>query len=612
MRFYKPGQTQYQSQFAPLDLNFIQKIGAAKDAESYAVDDMLDKADQLQIEAGMFSKKDEVDKYNQWLKSNIATTRDKLLNQEITEQEAARNISKINSVLANSDAVKFFNVDRELSKQIRANMAAGKYNQGISTNFNYLDPNNPQITPMSYTEGLDALARAGNIQVPGDFVKDHKEWYDNINTTQLEGVLKASGYNIINDSKIGPILVDGKGQKVTRGRFREALKPLAENYAKDNFANTSLGSVDYMRKTGKTQEDYTNRLLDSYSGYFKLDEDTRDYNYRPLGDGSGKNTKPEMPPRSVGVVGSTQDFGVSMPDMMDSWGIDALNNWKNKYKDNFDFTKIDVKGTPENDYFTKKQPSSRDVPFSSDSPMARAYQPNEIQDPQFKKLFTNFVSNSKKWDHNLAGVNGEFEIPQGTLLSMYGDFARNMSEFKKDVIKTGNTAQPITPANRPDIWADYVGVDEKSATVGNVLTQAINNGAAIYSQKDNKVLTPEETKALYDLEAKTPLSGIQEYTPENVLSFMTGDDNFTGGVGFATSDGKYIVNKVTSDYTESTINNLYKNGKLNTNQWLDLGVYNFKYKIDKNNKVHLKSSNNKELELNSITEALKVIKDAAR
>jgi hypothetical protein len=610
MRFFKPSATEYQSQFSPLNLDFMQKNLAQKEANDVVAEDLLDKTSQLQVEGGMVSDPNEVKKYNDWIQTNTANIREKFAAGDMDAKEASRNLAKIVQIYNTNEDIKFFNTDQKLSALTRQRIAEGKANNAISSNISYLN-GNLQTEAISSKSGLDALARAHNLTNPSsmydkeNYLEQFRDMKARVSSTSFAG-------NPSLDFSTGvPLIMNTDGKTVNSQLTREMVREIAAQMAPQEINNAATPWVQYNQNKYKgnyNEANFVDDFENAFTGY--VDTYTSDVNKhfsQVSGSGSEKTTTPPPPPRSVAAAGSTQDYGVNLVDMMDSKGIDVLNNFIFDYNKTFDFTKIDVKGTPENDYFTKKQPSSMDAPFSSDSPLASAYQPVDITDPQFKKLFTNFVTNSTKWKHNLAGVNGEFEIPQGTLLPMYGDFARNMVEFKKDVIKTGNTATPITSDTNPQIWSDYVGVDKGAATVGNVITQAINNGAAIYSQKDNRILTPEETTALYDEQSKTPLSGIQEYSPENVLSFMTGDDNFTGGIGFATSKGKYVVNKVTATDTEAMINRLYKNGKLNTNQWLDLGYGGAKYKIDKDNKVYLKSQNNKVLEYPRVAEMLQNI-----
>jgi hypothetical protein len=286
MRFYKPGKTEYQSQFAPLDLNFIQKIGAAKDTQSYAVDDLLNKADQLQIDAGMFSKQEEVDKYNQWLKENVTATRDRLLNQEITEEEAARNISKINSVLTNSKAVKFFDADKKLTAEIRAGMVAGKYNQGISTNFNYLDPNNPQITPISYTEGLDALAKAGNIKTPtGIYDKENYQhqmdkFVGDATSDQWDNAPKEY------DKITGVPMIKVGDHKYTKEELTDSkVREWARNVWEQENRNKNTPFMQYQNRLfGIQGQEYTQKQFEddaakAYSGYYtrEITQDNSSY-----------------------------------------------------------------------------------------------------------------------------------------------------------------------------------------------------------------------------------------------------------------------------------------------------------------------------------------------
>lgn len=560
MRFYKPGQTEYQSQFAPLDLNFIQKIGAAKDTQSYEVDDLLDKADQLKIDAGMFSKKEEVDKYNQWLKENVTSTRDKLLNQEITEEEAARNISKINSVLTNSEAVNFFNADKKLTAELRAGIVAGKYNKGISTNFNYLDPNNPQITPISYTEGLDALAKAGNIQVPGDFLKEHKDWYDNINTTQLGNIIASNKYKFISDPKLGLILADQNGIRVTRGQFKEALRPYAKSYAKENFQNTSIGSVDYMRRLGKTEEDYENRLLDSYSGYFSLDEDTRNTTYRPLGDGSDKTTKP--------TPGGAAYAAAATPTPR---GIKNAKTFKSRMTSFLSSTPVVI--NPETGQTMSPEEIKQLKTYGIPVPQAENVNTTNMSSDD-KKLMSHYFKlkanqTGNKYFEQLAGdiINGR-NVDFLKSDSFYAKLKKSKfskKEFMDDItnpeflsrmelvdIRNNNVVEDLN-YNAEEVYNE-TGIRNSANTPANLedfLASALATQSKIYDVETGEIIQPGKIKEKFkDMDTATRAStrvGVTLYRPENNFAVSIGDgDNWAnayqvniGGSPFVVQTGRH-------------------------------------------------------------------------
>jgi len=488
MRFYKPGQTQYQSQFAPLDLNFIQKIGAAKDAESYAVDDMLDKADQLQIEAGMFSKKDEVDKYNQWLKSNVATTRDKLLNQEITEQEAARNISKINSVLANSDAVKFFNADKKLSEQLRANMASGKYNQGLSTNFNYLDPNNPQITTMSYKEGLDALARAGNIQTPTSM-------YDKENYASQFNDLKASvaGTSFAGNPKLDfstgvPLIMSTDGKSVDTELTRKMVEEIGLKMAPQELRNSATPWVQYNKiKYGNNynEQQFAKDFADAYTGYYKSSIKDFDKKFSQVsGSGSGNKDKQEgrIPARPASQNEAEVGFSPS-----------SFYNMKASTSPNM----IGGLGTTVAPGAVKKE----------------ALQVYELPS-NMQEVVKDYIKDNPKWKKVAEDPNKKYS----GLDKLYEEIEKSgiLDSHKKQQIKSQSTMTYIKPGDKD--WENLFRGGNSTNTLDGMTNTPLDT--EWYDVQSGKKFTIPQLIENASEGGKTRINGIGEYGAENNMNYF--------------------------------------------------------------------------------------------
>lgn len=531
MRFYKPGQTQYQSQFAPLDLNFIQKIGAAKDAESYGVDDMLDKADQLQIDAGMFSKKDEVDKYNQWLKSNVATTRDKLLNQEITEQEAARNISKINSVLANSDAVKFFNTDRELSKQIRANMAAGKYNQGISTNFNYLDPNNPQITQMSYTEGLDALARAGNIQTPtGIYDKENYQhqmdkFVADATSKQWDSAPKEY------DKLTGIPMIKIGNHKYTKEELQESkVREWARNAWEQENRNTNTPFMQYQKKLfGLQGEEYTQKQFEddaakAYSGYYKKEINQDDYNYSQINN-SSKKTIPDTPGTAYPAAGTPTKRGVENTANFKNQITNFFSNTINEPQYSKNGNIIGYKQTPYD--FKTENLSEGSKKLMSHYFKLKA---NQTGNQYFQRLSEDILKGKSidflKSDTYYDKIKNSGFTKEGFINEITSpEFLSRMEQVD---VRNNNVVEDL-PYDSEEFYKE-AGIRNSATSPANLedfLASALATQSKIYDIEEGKVIEPgkikEEYKDLSSSERASTRVGITRYRPENNFAVSIGD-----------------------------------------------------------------------------------------
>lgn len=330
MRFYKPGQTQYQSQFAPLNLDFMQKSLAQKEANDAIAEDLLDKTSQLQVEGGMLSDPNEVKKYNDWIQSNTAAIRDKFYSGELDAKEAARNLNKISQFYNTNEDIKFFNADKQLSANTRTRIAQGKANNALSSNISYL---NGQIntTPISSKEGLDALARGHNLLNPTS-ITDKENFEPHYK--DLKGSLfaeewgNANGLNIQRTADGIPYVVNTKTGKMDEALTWKMVYDKGLQFAEDELRNSAKPYVQYNQlryKDKYTPEQLAREFANNFTGtYTKHTESTVNQNdvLEGLMDKEGKTNKfTKTPLSNHALAGGT---------VTNTEGIEEIAKTKNK------------------------------------------------------------------------------------------------------------------------------------------------------------------------------------------------------------------------------------------------------------------------------------------
>jgi hypothetical protein len=289
MRFFKPSTTEYQSQFSPLNLDFMQKNLAQKEANDVVAEDLLDKTSQLQVEGGMVSDPNEVKKYNDWIQTNTANIREKYSAGDMDAKEASRNLAKIIQVYNTNEDIKFFNTDQKLSAATRQRIAEGKANNAISSNISYLN-GNLQAAPISSKSGLDALARAHNLTNPTGIYD--KENYQH-QMDKFVGDAVSEQFDLAPkkyDELTGVPMVEIGNHKYTREDLKEEkVREWARNVWEQENRNSNTPFMQYQKQLyglsgGEyTQQQFIEDAANGFPGYYKreITQDNKSYQQLP-------------------------------------------------------------------------------------------------------------------------------------------------------------------------------------------------------------------------------------------------------------------------------------------------------------------------------------------
>jgi hypothetical protein len=291
MRFFKPSATEYQSQFSPLNLDFMQKNLAQKEANDVVAEDLLDKTSQLQVEGGMVSDPNEVKKYNDWIQTNTANIREKFASGDMDAKEASRNLAKIIQVYNTNEDIKFFNTDQKLSALTRQRIAEGKANNAISSNISYLN-GNLEAEALSSKSGLDALARAHNLTNPTGIYD--KENYQH-QMDKFVGDAVSNQFDLAPkeyDKLTGVPMITMGNHKYTREELKaEKVREWARNVWEQENRNSNTPFMQYQKQLyglsgGEyTQQQFIEDAANGFPGYYKREVTQDNTSYQQMAQG---------------------------------------------------------------------------------------------------------------------------------------------------------------------------------------------------------------------------------------------------------------------------------------------------------------------------------------
>lgn len=604
-RYFTPTPSQYISQFVPPNLDLMYKVGQEKASMDAALTDSLDKAESdWTVKGGLFSNKNDVNLFNEEVKTNLNKIRDAFYNDQIDAPQAARALNRLQNTVKTNNKYTLYKLDEAMTKDFVSKLPTGVYNQGLgvklNNGLNSIDLRDGKLAPNAQidptTTSIEQLSNWYNVTNPGEFVKEHEEIYKQINPI-LTQAYPNEGYRIISDPNTGALIMVNKNEEyITKEISKEILRPYIHNYAKQNYNSTNKPSVEYMRREGKNEYDYENKLLDSFIGYGKYDEKFGDNSYSIIGNKNLNSQPPPPPPDSFPISGGDVEYGIVKEDFLDLDDWDDLVYYafkKTKGKD-FDFTKI---GDVNSDEYKLLNTASQYGEATKN--------PYDLSD-RSKEVLRFFMENKPEWQHLLPYLDKDLNLSTGRKRKLYGEFFKAMGMLSEDIVRTDQTAYALKVEDLEFI--NYSGIQGKGAKAEDVLNQARSRGAEIYSVKDKANLTSDDINKLITSNGKENLSSINKLTPENMLPFLTGNDNFISGVSISIGGNQYYIRNTSPTRLDALINKMYNKGKLS----LGLPVqYEFpegklNYQIDKDNKVTLKSSKKNE-QFDSITKMLMAI-----
>jgi len=290
MRFFKPSTTEYQSQFSPLNLDFMQKNLVQKEANDDAVDDLLDKTSQLRVKGGNYTTTEEEQKYNNWLKKNTDNVRNGLLNNTMDYKEASKNLTKIIEVYNTNDTIKRINNDAVYSKFQNKNLVEGKLNRAVGTNFNYLGQtptwnkvNMSEITDDQHAALYNTIAPTG-IYDKENYQHQMDKFVGDAVSNQFD--LAPKKY----DTLTGVPMVEIGDHKYTREELKEEkVREWARNVWEQENRNSNTPFMQYQKQLyglsgGEyTQQQFIEDAANGFPGYYKreITQDNKSYQQLP-------------------------------------------------------------------------------------------------------------------------------------------------------------------------------------------------------------------------------------------------------------------------------------------------------------------------------------------
>jgi hypothetical protein len=571
MRFYKPGATEYQSQFSPLNLDFMQKNLAQKEANDLVAEDLIDKASQLKIKGGNYTKDEEVKKYQDWIDTNTATVRDKFYSGELDAKEAARNLGKISQFYNTNEVIKRMNNDYIYSQGQNKNLVEGKLNKAVGTNFNYLGQtptwdkvNMSEITDDQHAALYNTIAPT-SMYDKENYLEQFKDMKAKVSGTSFAG-------NASLDFSTGVPLIMNTDRKTVNSQLTRAMvREIAAQMAPQEINNAATPWVQYNQNKYKGNYNEANFIDDfenAFTGY--VDTYTSDVNKRfsqVSGSSSDKTTKTE---------GRNPRRPANQPEKEVGFEFDNL-----------------YFATP-----TANMPTDPMSPSYSGKVEKTTKAPKQIYElpTQMKNVVLDFAKNNSKWKKIYDKPEGKYS----DLDTFYKELKASgiLELHKKQQIKSQTTMGYINSDSAD--WAKLFGGTKGSRTLAGLTNTPLDTDW--YNLETGKKFT---LKQLTDQAAngdKTVINGIGEYEAENNINTFL-PRKLDGTRPFSLNiDGKEYVAQ--SPYTtqtedrhiqeiyktifETNTSNLKKGTPLNFSIPTNEGTYDingFRFKYDRKNEV---------------------------
>ena len=533
MRFYKPGATEYQSQFSPLNLDFMQKNLVQKEANDKVAEDLIDKASQLKIKGGNYTKDEEIKKYQDWIDTNTATIRDKFYSGELDAKEAARNLGKISQFYNTNEVIKRMNNDYVYSQNQNKNLVEGKLNKAVGTNFNYLGQtptwdkvNMSEITDDQHAALYNTIAPT-SMYDKENYLEQFKDMKAKVSGTSFAG-------NVDLDFSTGiPLIMNTDGKTVNSQLTRAMVREIAAQMAPQEISNAGTPWVQYNQTKYKGQyneDNFVDDFENAFTGYVNTyTSDINKHFSQVSGSGSDKTkTTPAPGYYNTAVTVVKNPLG----------DVNKLNYIQPSSRSNY---VVDKNDTPENQKLMREQ--NKLINKGGYSPV------NELSNTQQKILIKLITRANDQEALNL--INAGKDLPDALKGKYYAQVKRYVNKINPDEVRlVNNTAIPLSTeeiqTTNNELFGNPNGI--KLSNLGTAIGAGMlymDESGKEYSLKDLIGLHGGDSSMIVTSKADNKnalnlIGGTQDYT--NALHVnIEGKRYYTQGKNYSPGTPEYVI-----------------------------------------------------------------------
>ena len=558
----------------------MQKNLVQKEANDLVAEDLIDKASQLKIKGGNYTKDEEIKKYQDWIDTNTATIRDKFYSGELDAKEAARNLGKISQFYNTNEVIKRMNNDYVYSQNQNKNLVEGKLNKAVGTNFNYLGQT-PTWDKVNMSEITDDQHAALYNTIAPTSMYDKENYLEQFKDmkAKVEGTSWAGNASLDYSTGV-PLIMNSDRKTVNSELTRAMVREIAAQMAPQEISNAATPWVQYNQNRYKGQyneDNFVDDFENAFTGYVDTHtSDTNKHFSQVSGSGKSKTTETEgRDPRKPASqpekeIGFNKSGFYKLPKGSAVGAGDAGGS----FTQNLTFD--------DNGNIVEQQ---------------KVGEPRQIKelDQQFKNVALEYAKNNPKWKKIYDKPNGNYsdlnifykEIEDSGILELH----------KKQQIKSQTTIGYINSESAD--WAKLLG--SKGPKTLASLTNT-NLDTDWYNLETGKKFTLKELTDQAAEGGKTMINAIGEYEAENnINTFLPRNLDGTRPLSLKIDGKEYVaqspyttqtedrhIQEIYKTMFETSTANLQKGTPINFAIPTNSGTVNidgFRFKYDRKNEV---------------------------
>jgi hypothetical protein len=282
MRYFQPAQSQYISDYTPLPLDTMYKVGQDLVSSDQAAADALASASKAFNITGGYRSQEAAKKLSEQYNAEASRIADELASNTIDSKTAARRINTLTNSFNTSEQKKLIDYDAAKSAQVQKYITAPGAEKDLLMDAYVLDPETGQrrFTPLTGIEKFEDIDRGYNALLPSDAYKELQPMFKDIAPQILEN---ESSYNRFvtengNLTKeqlqaaeiLGPGVIKvltEKGAKQIR-LTDDMVRNQVRDYVDANFDRTDMNHFLYGRKRGdfNTKKDWEDFIVKQFVG----------------------------------------------------------------------------------------------------------------------------------------------------------------------------------------------------------------------------------------------------------------------------------------------------------------------------------------------------------
>jgi len=558
MRYFQPKEYQYVSQYTPamMELDYRKGQELLKQEDAFSKD-LFDASNNYIIRnPGHLSKQEDVDKANNFFKSNLDKISTEVNSGKLNAREGVNRIKQLSDFYKTDKSVQGLLMDSQATwgeKGFEAQRSTGKLKQGVGAfgpqgrpGSVYIDESNNLHVEKADASQLKDLVGAGayGVEIPKNALEKYKEFYSYIKPETIAQEIERPGFSINKDGQ-NYVYSTNKGSFTREEVTRQALRNLATPFVNANMETNP--DYEWDRRINMTdvygfdaaKEKEIDRVVDSFPGYYKKEETKDEATINPFGSTSSEADKKKREIRTPGVPNANPEktIGVDINDFIQQVPV--------------------------------KLPSSSPLTMGTENNKKLQSEPIQIFNlPEDKRrIALEYAKQNPKWENIVKNPNKRYN----DLNSFYSEM--NNSEYfknlQKHIVRSNTTVTPINPG--ADDWKQLFG-DNNTVSLEDLTTNSNFANTRFYNLQDKKYYTPQEIIKKKKIDAKQPISNVGEYHPENAMNvFLPEKLDSTKPIQLNINGEQYVgTSPFVSDSDEQVINTIYNTIFKNTAEKIKL------------------------------------------